>query len=115
MSERIEKEVAETKERLKERLIDQILENNQKKYDEKMIPLIIEDIESSFAEAIRAGEKEKIAIKRCLWETMWEEASNLEDVDIDVMAQKKIILKRIEEKIDTIKEMYEELFDKKFK
>lgn len=98
----------------KERLIDQILANNQKKYDETMIPLVIEDIESAFSDAIRAGEKEKIAIKRCLWDTMWE-SSNLEDVDIDVMAQKKILLKRIEEKIDTIKEMYEELFDKKFK
>ena len=98
----------------KERLIDQILANNQKKYDETMIPLVIEDIQSAFSDAIRAGEKEKITIKRCLWETMWEEASNLEDIDIDVMAQKKIILKRIEEKIDTIKEMYEELFDKKY-
>jgi len=31
-----------------------------------------------------------------------------------MMASKKIMLKRIEEKIDTIKEMYEELFDKKY-
>ena len=98
----------------KERLIDQILANNQKKYDETMIPLVIEDIESAFSDAIRAGEKEKIAIKRCLWDTMWEEASDLEDIDIDMMASKKIMLKRIEEKIDTIKEMYEELFDKKY-
>ena len=98
----------------KERLIDQILANNQKKYDETMIPLVIEDIESAFSEAIRAGEKEKIAIKRCLWETMWEEASNLEDVDIDAMAEKRLMLKAIERKLDVIKEMYEELFDKKY-
>lgn len=94
----------------KERLFDQIMKNEDKVYDEKMLPLIEQEIKANFQSSKREGEKKKVSLEKELWGTL---ICDPEDFNVDAMANNKLKIKAIDEKIAVIESMYEELFAEK--
>lgn len=93
-----------------ERLFDKLMSEDQKTYDEKMLPLIEQEVKANFQSVLREGEKMKISLEKDFWNKMFR---NPENADIDAMANNKLKVKAIDEKMQVVKELYEELFNEK--
>lgn len=88
------------------RFIDKILLEADKTYDEKMVPLIIKDVDADFEDAIRQGEKAIITLEKEIFMSLMD----VEDLDIDQLANAKMQLKNGKDKIEVIKKLKAELF-----
>lgn len=92
------------------RLFDRLLTENDKVFDEKMLPLIEKEVKSNFQSAKTAGEKMLVVLEKQTWDELLNDVENL---DVDAMADRRLRIKSINNKIAVIEEMYEELFKEK--
>jgi len=86
---------------------DEIVSNPEKTFDEKMLPLMKQDIEADFHDTVREGKKMIIKLEK----ENFDELFNLPDsIDLNKIADNKIKITAIENKIKVIEELYKELF-----
>lgn len=93
------------------RLFDEILEGKQEGLDAKMAPLIEEEAKANFASFLREGKKSQIVMEKRIIESLYKDPTCS---DIDSIADTKIRLKAISEKLEVGKILYKELFDEEF-
>ena len=92
------------------RLFDRLISGTDEKlYDEKMIPIKEAEVKANFQAAKREGEKLKITLQKDFWENMFD----VEDLDVNEMADSRLKVEAINAKIKVIEDMYEELFGEK--
>ena len=94
----------------KMRLFDKITSESDKVFDEKMLPLIEQEMRANFESERREGQKLKLSYEKKIWIDL---IANVEDFDIDGMSNLKWEIEKIDKKIKFIEEMYEELFNEK--
>jgi hypothetical protein len=92
------------------RLFDCLLTENDKVFDEKMLPLIEKEVKANFQSAKTAGEKMLVTLEKQTWDEL---LNDVENIDVDAMADRRLKIKNINNKINVIEEMYEELFKEK--
>ena len=86
---------------------DEIVSNPGKAFDEKMLPLMKQDIGADFQDTVREGKKMVIQLEK----ENFDELFNLPDsIDLNKIADNKIKITAIENKIKVIEELYKELF-----
>ena len=88
-------------------MFEKIISDDAKTYDEKMLPLIIEDAKAIFEATIRNGQKEKRNLEKKMWDDIY---LNPSDFNLDEIANNKLKMKKIDEKIAVIQELQKELF-----
>jgi len=93
--------------------IEDLIRKGEDKYEEDMIPDLIEEIEADFRDLVRQATKK---IKSLQKQEREEELLVIYDAlyPIDSIADIRLEIKAIEEKVVVIKEMYKEKFDKDF-
>lgn len=91
--------------------IEKLLDEAEKTYDEEMRPLIIKEAKTAFQLAIIEGEKKIFALKK----EKIENSLDLENLDIDAIAEGEIAIEDQERKLDKIKELYKVWFGEEFK
>jgi len=94
------------------RLFDEILEGKKEGFDAKMAPLIEEEAKANFASFLREGKKSQIAMEKSILEALYRDPTC---ADIDSVADTKIRLKAISNKLEVGKVLYKELFNEDFK
>ena len=97
---------------MSERLFDKIVKKDQGTYDEKMLPYIEAEAKANFEATVREGEKKKIRLEKDLWESLY---NNPSQYNLDMMADSKMTIDAIDEKIKVVKELYKELFNEEMK
>jgi len=92
------------------RLFDRIMKEEDKVFDEKMLPLIEQEVKANFQATKREGEKMKISLEKDSWSDLLSDPATF---DVDAMANRKLEIEAIDKKIVVIEKLYEELFAEK--
>jgi len=98
---------------MEERLIDQLFDNPEKVYDDKMRPLVEQTIQDNFRDVLREGKKMMVQLEKDELNKLLN--IDMDDVDIDDIADMRLERKAILEKVEAVKELYKELFSEELK
>ena len=93
------------------RFIDELIEDLGKVYDESMRPILEGKAKISFQRAILDGEEVILNLKKANADT----CCDLDDLDVEKLAEAELAIKDQTEKLDTIKNMYKKWFGVEYK
>jgi len=93
------------------RFIDELIEDSGKVYDESMRPILEGKAKTSFQRAILDGEEVILNLKKANADI----CCDLDDLDVETLAEAELAIKDQTEKLDTIKNMYKKWFGVDYK
>lgn len=91
---------------------EEIVSNPDKAFDEKMLPLMKEEVKSDFYDTVREGRKMVIELEKENFDELFGLPSS---IDINKIADNELTIEAIEKKTVIIKKLYEELFEEEMK
>lgn len=93
------------------RLFDQIMDNAEAVVDSELRGIVEEETKAKFEEAVREGQKAIITMKKAAS----FEKLNLDELDVDMLAEAELTIEDHLKKIDKIKAIYKKWFDEDMK